>query len=56
LWRAPDNDILSDSAPPINPEKQALERQTQELQAKLQVPEQAEQIRQRLEQPDKKKA
>jgi DNA-binding XRE family transcriptional regulator len=41
---------------PIDPEKQALERQTQELQAKLEVLEQTEQIRQRLEQPDKKKA
>ena len=41
---------------PIDPEKEALKRQTQELQAKLQVLEQTEQIRQRLEQPDKKKA
>jgi len=41
---------------PIDPEKQALERQTQELEAKLEVLEQTEQIRQRLEQPDKKKA
>lgn len=40
----------------IDPEKQALERQTQELQAKLEVLEQTEQIRQRLEQLDKKKA
>jgi transposase len=40
---------------PIDPEKEALERQTQELQAKLQVLEQTERIRQRLEQPDKKK-
>jgi transposase len=41
---------------PIDPEKQALERQTQELQAKLEVLEQTEQIRQRLELLDKKKA
>jgi len=41
---------------PIDPEKQALERQAQELQAKLEVLEQTEQIRQRLEQLDKKKA
>jgi transposase len=41
---------------PLDPEKEALQRQTQELQAKLQVLEQTEQIRQRLEQPDKKKA
>jgi DNA-binding XRE family transcriptional regulator len=41
---------------PIDPEKEALARQTQELQAKLQVLEQTEQIRQRLEQADKKKA
>jgi transposase len=40
----------------IDPEKEALERQTQELQAKLEVLEQTEQIRQRLKQPDKKKA
>ena len=40
----------------IDPEKQALERQAQELQAKLEVLEQTEQIRRRLEQPDKKKA
>lgn len=40
---------------PTDPEKEALERQTQELQAKLQVLEQTEQIRQALEQPDKKK-
>ena len=39
---------------PIDPEKEALQRQTQELQAKLQVLEQTERIRQRLEQPDKK--
>jgi len=41
---------------PIDPEKEALQRQTQELQAKLEVSEQTEQIRQRLEQSDKKKA
>ena len=41
---------------PIDPEKQALERQAQELQAKLEVLEQTEQIRQRLELLDKKKA
>jgi transposase len=41
---------------PLDPEKQALERQAQELQAKLEVLEQREQIRQRLEQLDKKKA
>lgn len=41
---------------PIDPEKEALQRQTQELQAKLQVLEQTEQIRQRLQEPDKKKA
>jgi len=41
---------------PIDPEKQALERQAQELQAKLEGLEQREQIRQRLEQLDKKKA
>jgi hypothetical protein len=40
---------------PIDPEKEALPRQTQELQAKLQVLEQTERIRQRLEQADKKK-
>jgi transposase len=40
---------------PINPEKEALQRQTQELQAKLQVLEQTARIRQALEQPDKKK-
>jgi hypothetical protein len=38
----------------IDPEKQALERQAQELQAKLEVLEQTEQIGQRLAQPDKK--
>jgi len=40
----------------LDPEKEALQRQTEELQAKLQVLEQTEQIRQRLEQSDKKKA
>ncbi len=40
----------------IDAEKQALERQTRELQAKLEGLEQTEQIRQRLEQLDKKKA
>jgi len=40
---------------PTDPEKEALQRQTQELQAKLQVLEQTERIRQALEQPDKKK-
>ncbi len=40
---------------PTDQEKEALQRQTRELQAKLQVLEQTEQIRQRLEQPDKKK-
>ena len=39
---------------PIDPEKEALQRQAQELQAKLEVLEQTEQIRQRLGQPDKK--
>ena len=39
----------------IDPEKEALQRQTQELQAKLQVVEQTVRIRQWLEQPDKKK-
>jgi transposase len=41
---------------PIDPQKQVLERQAQELQAKLEVLEQTEQIRQRLELLDKKKA
>ena len=41
---------------PLDPEKQALERQAQELQAKLEGLEQREQIRQRLELLDKKKA
>jgi transposase len=40
---------------PVDPEKEALRRQTRELQAKLQVLEQTERIRQALEQPDKKK-
>ena len=40
----------------VDPEKEALERQAQELQAKLEILEQTEWIRQRLEQPDKKKA
>ena len=39
----------------IDLEKEALRRQTQELQAKLQVLEQTEQIRQALQEPDKKK-
>ncbi len=39
---------------PIDPEKEALQRQSQELQVKLQVLEQTEQIRRRWEQPDKK--
>ena len=39
----------------IDPEKEALQRQSQELQAKLQVMEQTVRIRQWLEQPDKKK-
>jgi len=41
---------------PIDPEKEALKRQAQELQAKLEVLEQTERIRQRLEESDKKKA
>jgi len=41
---------------PLDREKEALQRQTEELQAKLAVLEQTERIRQRLEQPDKKKA
>jgi transposase len=40
---------------PIDPEKEALQRQSQELQAKLQVLEQTARIHQLLEQPDKKK-
>ena len=41
---------------PLDPEKAALQRQTQELQAKLDVLQQTERIRQRLAQPDKKNA
>lgn len=40
---------------PIDPEKEALQRQSQQLQAQLQVLEQTAQLRQWLEQPDKKK-
>ena len=40
---------------PSDPEKEALQRQAQELQAKLQVLEQTARIRQALEEPDKKK-
>jgi transposase len=40
---------------PIDAEKQALRRQTQELQERLQVLEQTTRIRQALEQPEKKK-
>ena len=40
---------------PIDPEKEALQRQTQELQTALQVRKQTVRIRQWLEQPDKKK-
>ena len=40
---------------PTDPEKEALLRQTEELQAKLQVLEQTARIRQALEQPDQKK-
>ena len=39
----------------VDPEKAALQRQSQELQAQLQVMEQTVRIRQWLEQPDKKK-
>ena len=39
----------------VDPEKEALQRQSQELQAQLQVLEQTVRIRQLLEQPDKKK-
>ena len=39
----------------VDPEKEALRRQTRELEAKLQVLEQTERIRQALEQPDQKK-
>ena len=41
---------------PIDPEKESLQRQAQELQTKLQVLEQTERIRQALQEPDKKKA
>ena len=41
---------------PLDPEKEALERQTEELQTKLEVLEQTEGIRQRLEPSNKKKA
>ena len=41
-------------ARPIDPEKAALRRQTEALQAKLTVLEQTERIRQMLAQPDKK--
>ena len=40
--------------PPVDPEKAALRRQTEELQAKLTVLEQTEQLRQLLAQSDKK--
>ena len=40
---------------PSDAEKEALQRQAQELQAKLQVLEQTARIRQALEEPDKKK-
>jgi len=40
---------------PSDPEKEALQRQTQELQAKLEVLEQTERIRQQLQSLDKKK-
>jgi hypothetical protein len=40
---------------PIDPEEEALQRQGQELEAKLQVLEQREQSRQLLEQPDKRR-
>ena len=43
-------------AQPHDLEKAALQRQTQELQAKLDVLQQTERIRQRLAQPDKKNA
>ena len=41
---------------PLDPEKAALQRRTQELQAKLDVLQQTERIRQLLAQPDKKNA
>lgn len=40
---------------PVDPEKEALKRKSEELQAKLLVLEQTARIRQLLEQPDKKK-
>jgi transposase len=40
---------------PSDPEKEALQRQTQELQEKLQVLERTARIRQALEEPDQKK-
>lgn len=40
---------------PIDPEKESLQRQTRELEAKLHVLEQTARIRQALEEPDKKK-
>jgi transposase len=40
---------------PSDPEKEALQLQTRELQAKLEVLKQAARIRQALEQPDKKR-
>jgi len=40
---------------PSDPEKEALQRQTQELQAKVEVLEQTERIRQQLRSLDKKK-
>jgi transposase len=40
----------------VDPEKEALRRQTEELQAKLTVLEQTERLRQVLAQPDKKNA
>jgi transposase len=42
-------------AQPIDPEKEALRRQTEELQAKLAVLEQTERLRRLLAQPAKKK-
>lgn len=44
------------SSRPIDPEKEALQRQTQALQAQLDVLQQTERIRQVLAQPDKKNA
>ncbi len=41
---------------PVDPEKAALQRQIQELQAQLTVLQQTERIRQVLAQPDKKNA